>query len=273
MSTVDQFSSYICENAHSISEEIVEYVVERSKPGISEEEKAMALAMYVKLLGFFGDSLNNKSEDFVPEHLIEWSKNNAEMQVDSGGKLSEIIIRYPVTRDIFTEILTRCSISVGLSTADTAYIIKQINRMLDVSLNETVFAFERLSEQSKQEMQRELTALSAPIVPIREEVVVLPLIGYIDEERARHIMETVVPRIAAMNVEYVIVDFSGALTINRHVAESLHQIGNMLRIMGIKVVSTGMRPELVQVAINSNIKMSSTDSFSTVKQALENIGK
>lgn len=273
MSTVDQFSSYIRENASSISEEIVEYVVERSKPGISEEEKANALAMYIKLLGFFGESLDTEREDFVPEHLIEWSKSNAEMQVDNGGRLSEIIIRYPLTRDIFTEILTRSSLSVGLSTADTAFIIKQINRMLDVSLNETVFAFERLSEQSKHAMQRELIALSAPIVPIRDEVVVLPLIGYFDEERANYIMETAVPKIAAMNVDYVIVDFSGVITINRHVAESLHQIGNMLRIMGIKVVTSGMRPELVQVVINSNIEMASTYSFSTVKQALENIGK
>lgn len=273
MSTVEQFSNYICENAHSISEEVVEYVVSRSKPGISEEEKNMALAMYVKLLGFFGDSLNTENENFVPDHLIEWSKNNAEMQVNSGGKISEIIIRYPLTRDIFTEILSRISIDVGLSTADTANIIKKINRMLDVSLNETVFAFERLSEQSKKELQKELIALSAPIVPIRDEVVVLPLIGYIDEERAHYIMETAVPKIAAMNVDYVIVDFSGVLTINRRVAESLHQIGNMLRIMGIKVVSSGMRPELVQVAINSNIEMSSSYAFSTVKQALENISK
>lgn len=273
MSTVEQFSSYICENAHSISEEIVEYVVGRSKPGIAEEEKDMALSMYIKLLGFFGDSLNAESENFVPEHLIVWSRNNAEMQVKSGGKISEIIVRYPLTRDIFTDILSRISSSIGLSTSQTAHIIKKINQMLDVSLNETVFAFERLSEQSKQEMQKELVALSAPIVPIRDEVVVLPLIGYIDENRANYIMETAIPKISEMNVDYVIVDFSGVLTINRRVAESLHQVGNMLRIMGIKVVTSGMRPELVQVAINSNIKMSSTYSFSTVKQALENIGK
>lgn len=273
MSTVEQFSSYICENAHSISEEIVEYVISRSKPGISEEEREMAMAMYINFLGFFGDSLSAESENFVPEHLIEWSKKNAEMQVKSGGQISEIIVRYPLTRDIFTEILSRISINTGLTTSETAQIIKKINQMLDVSLNETVFAFERLSEQSKQEMQKELITLSAPIVPIRDEVVVLPLIGYIDEDRTHYIMETVIPKISAMNVDYVIVDFSGVLTINRHVAESLHQIGNMLRIMGIKVISSGMRPELVQVAVNSNIKMSSTYSFSTVKQALENIGK
>ncbi|MFD1032236.1 STAS domain-containing protein [Metaplanococcus flavidus] len=273
MLSVDQFSSYISENAHSISKEVVEYVVSRSKTEISEEEKEAALSMYVKLLGFFSESLKNENEDFMPEHLIEWSKNNAQMQVNSEGKISDIIVRYPLTRDIFTDILIRISLEIELSSADTGHIIKGINRILDVSLNETVRAFEQLSDQSKAELQKELVSLSAPIVPIRDEVVVLPLIGYIDEERTKFIMETAVPKIAAMNVDYVIMDFSGVLTINTHVAVSLHQIGNMLRIMGIQVASSGMRPELVQVAINSNITMSSAFTFSTVKQALETIGK
>lgn len=273
MSGVDQFSSYICENAHSISKEVVEYVVDRSKPGISEEEKEMALSMYVKLLSFFSESLKNESESFIPDHLIEWSKNNAQMQVNSGGKLSDIIVRYPLTRDIFTEVLVRISLELDLSTADTGLVLKGINQVLDVSLNETVLAFEQLSEQSKKELQEELLSLSAPIVPIRDEVVVLPLIGYIDEDRASFIMDNVIPKIAAMNVDYVILDFSGVLTINRHVAESLHQIGGIFRMMGINVVITGLRPELVQVAVNSSIKISAANAFSTVKQALEIIGK
>lgn len=273
MSDVHQFSSYICENAHPISKEVVEYVVSRSKPGISEEEKEMALAMYVKLLSFFSESLRNDKESFVPDHLIEWSKNNAQMQVSSGGKLSDIIVRYPLTRDIFTEVLIRISLELDLSPADTGLVLKGINQILDVSLNETVLAFEQLSEQSKKELQEELLSLSAPIVPIRDEAVVIPLIGYIDEDRATFIMDKAVPEIAAMNVDYVILDFSGVLTINRRVAESLHQIGSIFHIMGISVIITGLRPELVQVAVSTNIKIPAANAFSTVKQALENIGK
>lgn len=273
MSTVDQFSSYISENTHSISKEVVDYVVSQSNQEIPEDEKDMAISMYIKLLGFFSESLIHENENFIPEHLIVWSKKNAQMRVDSGGNLSDIVVRYPLTRDIFTEIMLRISLDINLSTSDTANIIKGINRVLDVSLNETVLAFEQLSKQSKADLQKELVSLSAPIVPIRDEVVVLPLIGYFDEERTTYIMETAVPKIASMDVDYVIMDFSGVLTINRHVAESLHQIGSMLRIMGIQVVLTGLRPELVQVAVNSDIKISSANVFSTVKQALENINK
>lgn len=273
MSDSEQFSSYICENAHSISKEVVDYVVSHSKPGISEEEKKMALSMYVKLLSFFSESLKNQNESFKPDHLIEWSKNNAQMQVNSGGKLSDIIVRYPLTRDIFTDVVVRISLELDLSTTDTALVLKGINQILDVSLNETVIAFEQLSEQSKKELQKELISLSAPIVPIRDEVVVIPLIGYIDEDRAAFIMDKAIPEIAAMDVDYVILDFSGVLTINRHVAQSLHQIGSIFQIMGIKVLITGLRPELVQVAVNSNIDMSAANAFSTVRQALENISK
>ncbi|MFC3209585.1 STAS domain-containing protein [Planomicrobium okeanokoites] len=273
MSNVDQFSSYISENAHSISREIVEYVVDHCKPLISDEEKEMALSMYVKLLDFYSESLKNKDENFIPDHLIEWSKNNAQMQVSNGGKLSDIIVRYPLTRDVATEIVIRISLEIGLTTVDTATVLKGINQILDVSLNETVFAFEQLSEQAKQELQEELISLSAPIVPVHDEVVVIPLIGYIDEDRAAFIMDSVIPQIAEMNVDYVILDFSGVMTINGHVAESLHQIGSVFRIMGINIIITGLRPELVQVAISSNIRISSAYAFSTVKQALENIGK
>lgn len=273
MSTVARFSSYISENTYSISEDVVEYVVSRSNQEIPEDEKDMAVAMYVKLLGFFSDSLNHENEGIVPEHLIEWSKKNALMLVENGGNLSDIVVRYPLTRDIFTEVLLRISLDIELSTTDTANIIKGINRVLDVSLNETVLAFEQLSEQSKAALQKELVTLSAPIVPIRDEVVVLPLIGYFDEERTTYIMETAVPKIASMDVDFVIMDFSGVLTINSHVAESLQQIGSMLKLMGIQVVITGLRPELVQVAVNSGIKISSAYVFSTVKQALENICK
>ncbi|WP_203334108.1 STAS domain-containing protein [Planococcus beigongshangi] len=275
MTTVHEFSSYVSKNAHLISEEVVEYVVSHTEMEIPQEEKKMALYMYIKLLGFYSDSLEDDPDDekFVPAHLLEWSKNNAEMQVSRGGKLSDVIVRYPLTRDIFADIMARISLEMGLSAALTATIIKRINSILDVSLTETVFAFERLSEESKSKLQKELLSLSAPVVPIRDDIVVLPLVGFIDEARVTFIMEMVIPKISTMEVEYVILDFSGVLTIDHRVAEMLVQAGKMLRMMGMSVMTTGLRPKLVQVAMHNDIKFTSPFSFSTVKQALESIEK
>ncbi|MDS8826518.1 hypothetical protein RLL96_01095, partial [Streptococcus pneumoniae] len=83
----------------------------------------------------------------VPDALIEWSKQNAEMQVSAGGKISEIVVRYPPTRVVMAELFTELSVKSGLSLEENALVIKRVNTLLDVSLNETFFAFERFQEK------------------------------------------------------------------------------------------------------------------------------
>lgn len=138
-------------------------------------------------------------------------------------------------------------------------------------MNETVFAFERLSEEYKEATKRELAELSAPIVLVKERVAVLPLIGLIDDYKAQYIMEHVLRKIAEQQIDIVIADFSGVLTIDTEIAQHLHQIGQMLSLLGIKTLTTGLRPELAIVAVQSGIRMSDITSFTNVKQALESI--
>ncbi|SDJ05193.1 STAS domain-containing protein [Alteribacillus bidgolensis] len=198
------FSTYIHENAEPLAVEVVESVLNRMQLDIPNWEKEQAIAMYIELLKFFGESLMEEEKNGAPKALIEWSKKNAEMQISSKGEISEIVVRYPPTRDIFNEILTRISVELDLSVKENAYILKRINNMLDISLNETFFSFKCLSDKYNED---EPLKLSAPIVPIKDDIVILPLIGYIDKNRAEHLMDNVVPRIADMEVKHVIADF------------------------------------------------------------------
>lgn len=271
MLSLKGFSQYISENADLLSAEVVESVVREMGLNIPAWEKEQAVTMYVELLSFFGQSLLEGDRIEVPESLVEWSKKNAEMQVASGGKISEIVIRYPVTRQVFSEIFTRLSLQFELSVVENAKSIKGINAILDVSLNETFYAFERFSEKYQAEKQAELLNLSAPIVPVLEDVVVLPLVGVIDSYRIAHILNNVIPRVAEKSVHHVVIDFSGVLTIDAHIAQSIQQIGGTLKLMGIHVVIAGLRPDLVQTIVQSGIDMLDADVYATVKQALESV--
>lgn len=271
MSLFYKVSQYVKDNTETLALEVVETVIQKIETEISEQEREQATIMYIGLFGFFAESLIQEDKNTVPASLIDWSKQNAEMQVVSGGSISTIAVRYPPTRDIFNEVLTRISIELGLSVKENASMIKLINNMLDISLNETIFAFEQLSIKSKQETKKELVKLSAPIVPVKDDIAILPLIGYFDEDRTKYLTDTVVPRIAEMEIQHVIADFSGVLTIDALIADSLHQIGSTLRLMGIHVVAAGLRPELVRIVVHSGINMAGMESFATVKQALESI--
>ncbi|GAB6257015.1 STAS domain-containing protein [Peribacillus sp. NPDC055009] len=270
MTWVLNVSNHLTDNAESLAEEIVEGVLHSMELDIPLWEKEQAIKMYMEFINFLGESLLVMDEG-VPQTLIEWSNKNAAGQVSPEGAISEIIVRYPPTRDIFTDIITKISLEFQLSLKDHSFIIKRINNMLDISLNETIFAFERLSDEYKEKTQRELDELSAPIVMIKDGIAVLPLIGIIDSYRANYIMEKVVPKISELRLNYVIVDFSGILKIDTDIARHLHQIGRMLDLLGIQTLTTGLRPELAKTVVKSGINMSEITSFANVKQALESI--
>ncbi|MEK4029713.1 MULTISPECIES: STAS domain-containing protein [Bacillaceae] len=271
MNSLVNFSKYISSHVEALSHEVVEAVINRMQLEIPSWEREQAINMYIELLKFFSESLFCEENDSVPDALIEWSKKNAAMQVSAGQGILEIVVRYPATRDVFNDLLTRISIELELSVKDNAFIIKRINNMLDISLNETFFAFERLSEQFREETQKELAELSAPIVPVKEGIVVLPLIGDIDDYRASYIMDNVIPKIADLEVEHVIFDFSGILTIDAQVAEYFRRIEETLRLMGLHVITTGLRPKLAQTVVHSGMDLYRVEAFATVKQALESI--
>ncbi|MFC4022450.1 STAS domain-containing protein [Oceanobacillus longus] len=271
MSSLFIFSKYISENKKILATKVVNGVIRKGKLDVPKWEEEQAMEMYDDLFRFLGESLIDKDEKEIPDLLLEWSKKNSEMQVSSGGRLSEIINRYPPTKEIFNDILTGLSIEFGLSIRDHAYILKRIDKMLDASLNETFLWYKRLSDKQREDTEKEVLKLSAPIVPIQDGIVIVPLIGYIGRNNAKHIMDNVVPKIAELEVDHVIADFSGTLTINEYISDLIHQVGTTLRLMGIHVVITGLRPDIVQTVIHSGIDLSDVESFATVKQAVENI--
>jgi len=272
MDLMSKFSAFINEHAELLAVEIVENVVKGLDLAIPNREKEQAIVMYINFLDFLGKLIINQNKGSIPDGLMEWSKKNA-AQVASGGKISEIARRYPMTREVITDIVTRISMEHGLSVKENAYIIKHLNAMLDISLMETICVFENLTDANEERMKRELAELSAPLVPVSNGVVVLPIIGIIDSFRANYIMEHVIPKVAELNLEKVIIDFSGVYTLNTEISQYFHEIGEMFRLMGIEIFFTGLRPELVQVIIKSTISINRNNSFSNVQQALKSIKK
>ncbi|MFC2949887.1 STAS domain-containing protein [Virgibacillus sediminis] len=271
MASLVNFAEYIEKHAESLAADVVESVVEKAKLDLPEWEKDSAVHMYQDLWAFLGETIRDEREDAIPDTLLDWSKSNAEMQVSAEKEILEIVVRYPPTREVFNDVVTQISLDLGLTVEENASVLKRIDRLLDVSLNETIFSFKRLSDMQREKVREDLIKLSAPIVPIEDDIVVIPVVGDVDPATVQHMMKNVIPRIAEIEVNYVIVDYSGTLAIDSQIAESLHQLGNMMRVMGIHVVIAGFRPEMVLNMLDSNINMTAIDSYATVKQALENL--
>jgi len=130
----------------------------------------------------------------------------------------------------------------------------------------------KLSEKKHHEMIKQVNELSSTLVPILDGIAVLPLVGAIDEVRAKQLLDTVPVKVQKQNVECLIIDFSGIYNIDTIVSDSLFKINRVLSMLGVRTIITGIRPELALTAIELDIDWASTTTMSTVKDALYSLG-
>lgn len=128
------------------------------------------------------------------------------------------------------------------------------------------------NEKTHEDMVKEINELSATIVPIMNNAAVLPISGKIGEEKARVILEIIPQKVQAQKFSDVIIDFSGVYELDKVVIDYLFKIKQVLSLLGVNSIITGLRPELAIEAIKLNIDLTNVPTLATVKDAIIHLG-
>jgi anti-anti-sigma factor len=116
---------------------------------------------------------------------------------------------------------------------------------------------ESLEQRAIIESQRvRLAELSTPLIPIRDDVVVMPLIGTLDPERAEQMLETLLAGISRARVRVAILDVTGVLTMDEQVASGLIRAAQAARLLGAQMILSGIRPEVARILVVTGADLS-----------------
>ncbi|HEU4322635.1 MAG TPA: STAS domain-containing protein [Roseiflexaceae bacterium] len=126
----------------------------------------------------------------------------------------------------------------------------------------------RLQEEVIVAQQAALRELSTPLIPIASGVVVLPLIGAIDTNRAQQIMETLLHGIALHNAHTAVIDVTGVSIIDTQVANALIQAAKGVQLLGAKVFLTGVSPDVAQTVVSLGIDFTAFRTYSTLQAGI-----
>ena len=113
------------------------------------------------------------------------------------------------------------------------------------------------AEEERNRFQQEVIAaqqsllaeLSTPLIPIREGVVVMPLIGAVNAERASQMLETLLRGVVAGGARVAIVDVTGVQAVDAYVADMLVRAARSVRLLGAEAVITGVRAGVAQTLV------------------------
>ena len=113
-----------------------------------------------------------------------------------------------------------------------------------------------------------LEQLSTPLIPISEDILVMPLIGTIDSRRAQKMMETLLQGLVAHHARAVILDITGVPVVDSAVAQGLLRAAQAAQLLGAQVVLTGIRPEVAQTLVGIGANLRGIVTYSTLQNGI-----
>jgi rsbT co-antagonist protein RsbR len=151
-----------------------------------------------------------------------------------------------------------------------------LNRVLDAYepaanriANTVAGSFVQERERIIRQQQEAIRELSTPVLQVRERLLILPIIGLIDPQRARQLTEQLLQAIRANRAKVVVMDITGVPSINSNVANYLVQTVDASRLMGANVIVTGLSPEIAQTLVVIGVDLGKMETVGDLQGGIE----
>lgn len=170
----------------------------------------------------------------------------------------------------FTEAIFRQMDKTGfLDNVNSGSYIRLVNNWLTPLNHSIVEAYSKTWERTVHLQKMALQELSASLIPVFDKISVMPLVGTIDTERAKLIMENLLQGVVRHRSEVVLLDITGVPVVDTMVAHHIIQAADAVRLVGAKCMLVGIRPEIAQTIVALGINLNDFTTTSTLQRGME----
>ena len=200
------------------------------------------------------------------EALQDYARNLSERIIPRGVETDEVLgivllLRDVLARSLFEKYQADFQI---LNEVLDAYE-PAANRIANtVGVN---FVQER--ERIIRQQQEAIRELSTPVLQVRERLLILPIIGVLDGQRARQLTEQLLRGIRTNRARVVVIDITGVPAIDSTVANHLVQTVDASRLMGASVIITGLSSEIAQTLVTLGVDLSKVNAVGDLQGGIE----
>jgi anti-anti-sigma regulatory factor len=122
-----------------------------------------------------------------------------------------------------------------------------------------------------QQLRSTIAELSAPLLPVADGVLVLPLVGRIDAERAERVLEQVLDAVIARQADQLVIDVTGLGMVNAQGIAHLMKIVRAAALLGARSSIAGISSTLASTAASLDLGMQEITTYRDLRSALADI--
>ncbi|HEV2522890.1 MAG TPA: STAS domain-containing protein [Candidatus Acidoferrales bacterium] len=200
------------------------------------------------------------------EALQTYARNLSERIIPRGVETHEVVGIVLLLRDVLARSL------FAKYQAD----FEKLNRILDAYepaanriANTVAVGFVQERERVIRQQQEAIRELSTPVLQVRERLLILPIIGVIDPQRARQLTEQLLRGIRTNRAKVVVIDITGVAAMDAAVANHLVQTVEASRLLGASSIVTGLSPEIAQTLVNIGVDLGKMNTVGDLQGGIE----
>lgn len=156
----------------------------------------------------------------------------------------------------------------GLAADQERRIVNILDRLCHMDAAVAIEAIATEHARIIEDQSQTLLELSTPTLKLWDDIVLLPLIGLVDSQRASYIMEGLLHAIVNTGSRIAIVDVTGVPVIDTFVAQHLVQSTTAARMLGATVIFTGFSPEVAQTLTRLGVDLSMLRTAGSLRAGL-----
>jgi anti-anti-sigma regulatory factor len=158
--------------------------------------------------------------------------------------------------------------SAALRSARLDQALRVERDRLEVRVRERTKEREQLLSEIIRTQEQRLEELSTPILPIADHILVMPLIGTMDGQRSAQLQCAALEGAAARRAKFVILDVTGVKDADASFAKVLLGTAAGLRLLGVRAVITGIRPDVALALVNLDTDLEAVVTRSTLQSGI-----
>jgi anti-anti-sigma regulatory factor/HAMP domain-containing protein len=178
-------------------------------------------------------------------------------------------LTYPVLR------LSRSAAALADGRLDTPVVVAGRDEIADLARS-----FETMRQSLQALIRRQesaIDALSTPLIPLQDDVVVMPLVGELDARRVHRIREELVDGLHARGARVAIIDLTAIPSIAPEVAGGLLRAAQAARLVGARVVFTGVQADTAKQLVEIGMEWQGIDTARSLQdgfaRAMQYLGR
>jgi rsbT co-antagonist protein RsbR len=155
------------------------------------------------------------------------------------------------------------------NSAEAAAALESIRKIIFFDMALAIDTYIAAYLETMTRHQAAIRELSTPVIKVHDRILLLPIVGTVDTQRAHQIMETVLLQVVEQQAKVMILDIAGVPVVDTKVADHILKTTAAVQLLGAQTILTGISASVARTVVQLGVEITRMHTRAKLSEGIE----